>query len=293
MGELITVKWGAKFSRIEEDEPGVTAYFEDGSNAKGDILIGTDGMHSKVWQHVLGSKAPTPTFNGLCIVYGFLPASSAISPSADFTFPAFMFTPSGVFMTIPIDAEAKTLAWVINQPVKERSRDKWHELERSGEAVCLANADYDDIQTQPVCSLLDNADETKMRLWAAYSIPDLPTWHTPRVCLIGDMAHGLPLNSGQGSAMAFEDAAILTRLLTAKDMPSYEGLFRQFEVVWQPRIKCLRQLSKVSGAAKERTGQVGWFLKKWVFWAFFAWKGGVLQHAEKPTYDVDLVDIEV
>jgi hypothetical protein len=35
MGELITVKWGATMSRIEEDEHGVTAYFEDGSNAKG------------------------------------------------------------------------------------------------------------------------------------------------------------------------------------------------------------------------------------------------------------------
>jgi 2-polyprenyl-6-methoxyphenol hydroxylase-like FAD-dependent oxidoreductase len=256
-------------------------------------LIGADGMHSKVRQHVLGPKAPIPTFDGLCIVYGFLPASSAISPSADFTFPAFMFTPSGVFMTIPIDAEAKTLAWVINQPVKERSRDEWRELERSGEAARLAKADYDAIQTQPVRSLLDNADETKARLWAAYSIPDLPTWHTPRVCLIGDAAHGLPPNGGQGSAMAFEDAAILTRLLTAKDTVNYDGLFRRFEAIRRPRIKRLRQLSKASGAAKERTGRIGWFLKKWVFRAFFAWKGGVLQHAEKPTYDVDLVDIEV
>ncbi|KAJ7258574.1 hypothetical protein C8J57DRAFT_1644506 [Mycena rebaudengoi] len=33
---------------------------------------------------------------------------------------------------------------------------------------------------------------------AAYSIPDLPTWHTPRVVLIGDAAHGLPPNGGMG-----------------------------------------------------------------------------------------------
>ncbi|KAJ6535088.1 hypothetical protein B0H19DRAFT_1039018 [Mycena capillaripes] len=293
MGEMITVKWGAKLSRIEEDEQGVSAHFEDGSTAKGDILIGADGMHSKVRQHVLGSKAPTPTFDGLCIVYGFLPASSAISPSADFTFPAFMFTPSGVFMTMPIDPEGKTLAWVINQPVEERSREEWRELERSGEAARLAKADYDDIQTQPVRSLLDNADETKARLWAAYSIPDLPKWHTPRVCLIGDAAHGLPPNGGQGSAMAFEDAAILTRLLTAKDTTSYDQLFRQFEVIRRPRIKRLRQLSKASGAAKAKSGRVGWYVKKWAFRAFFAWKGGVLHHAEQPTYDVDQVNIEV
>ncbi|KAJ7240176.1 hypothetical protein C8J57DRAFT_1245396 [Mycena rebaudengoi] len=33
---------------------------------------------------------------------------------------------------------------------------------------------------------------------AAYSIPDLPTWHTPRVVLIRDAAHGLPPNGGMG-----------------------------------------------------------------------------------------------
>ncbi|KAF7328385.1 putative kynurenine 3-monooxygenase [Mycena venus] len=272
---------------------GVTAYFEDGSNAKGDILIGADGMHSKVRQHVLGSEAPTPTFDGMCIVYGFLPASSAIPPSADFAFPAFMFTPSGVFMTIPIDPEGKTLAWVINQSVEERSRDEWRELERSGEAARLAKADYDDIQTQPVRSLLDNADETKARLWAAYSIPELPKWHKSRVCLIGDAAHGLPPNGGQGSAMAFEDAAILTRLLTSKDTTNYDQLFRQFEAIRRPRIKRLRQLSKASGAAKAKSGRVGWYVKKWAFRAFFAWNRGVLQHAEQPTYDVDQVNLEV
>ncbi|KAJ7493103.1 hypothetical protein B0H11DRAFT_1911538 [Mycena galericulata] len=225
----------------------------------GDILIGADGMHSKVRQLVLGPQAPTPTFDGLCIVYGFLPASSAISPSADFTFPAFMFTPSGMFMTMPIDPEGTTLAWAINQSVEERSREEWRALERSGEAVRLAKADYDDIQTQPVRSLLDNADATNARLWAAYSIPDLPKWHTPRVCLIGDAAHGLPPNGAQGSAMAFEDAAILTRLLTSKDTTSYDQLFRQFEAIRRPRIQRVRQLGKASGAAKAKSGRIGCF----------------------------------
>lgn len=35
MGGMIDVKWGAKMTSIEEDEQGVTVYFEDGSNAKG------------------------------------------------------------------------------------------------------------------------------------------------------------------------------------------------------------------------------------------------------------------
>ncbi len=39
MDGMIDVKWGAKISRIEEDEQGVTAYFEDGSQAKGALSV--------------------------------------------------------------------------------------------------------------------------------------------------------------------------------------------------------------------------------------------------------------
>lgn len=258
------------------------------------MLIGADGIHSKVRQHVLGSQAPTPIFDGLCIVYGFLPASSAITPSPELTFPAFMFTPSGMFMTIPIDNEKKKLAWVVNKPVEERTREEWRELEWSGEAARLAKADYGDIQVQPVRSLLDNADDTTARIWAPYSIPDLPKWHTSRVCLIGDAAHGLPPN-GQGSAMAFEDAAILTRMLTSTKLENYDQLFCQFEAIRRPRIERLRQSSKkVSGAFKGKTtGPWAWYMKKWAFRAFFWWNNGVLQHTSETTYDVDKVDIKV
>ncbi|ORY35311.1 putative kynurenine 3-monooxygenase [Naematelia encephala] len=292
-GDMITVKYGARLTEIEEDNQRVTAHFEDGSQAQGDILIGADGMHSRVRQHVLGDKAPTPTFDGLCIIYGFVPATLAISPSPDFTFPAFMFTPSGLFMTIPIDSEGMTLAWVINKPMTERNREQWQELERSGEAARLAKADYDSIQTEPVRSLLDNADETRARLWAAYSIPDLPKWHTSRVCLIGDAAHGLPPNGGQGSAFAFEDAAILTRLLKSDNTTSYNQLFARFEAIRRPRIEKFRKTSsRKGGALKSQSGPWVWYMKKWAFRAFFWWNSGVLQHTEETTYDVDQVDIE-
>ncbi|KAJ6548635.1 hypothetical protein B0H19DRAFT_1265441 [Mycena capillaripes] len=109
-------------------------------------------------------------------------------------FLVYVHSPSGVFMTIPIDPEGKTLAWIINQPVNEQSREEWRELEGQ--------------ERQRV---------SPMRMTTIFKlsrIPDLPKWHTPRVCLIGDAAHGLPPHGGLGSAMAFEDAAILTRLLT-------------------------------------------------------------------------------
>ena len=42
----LPVQWGKRVTLIEHDDDGVTVHFEDGSSAKGDILIGADGINS-------------------------------------------------------------------------------------------------------------------------------------------------------------------------------------------------------------------------------------------------------
>ncbi|OCF39125.1 hypothetical protein I317_07066 [Kwoniella heveanensis CBS 569] len=289
----VEIQWGARISGIKEDEHGVTASLEDGSEVTGDILIGADGIHSKVREHILGAESPKATYEGICLVNGFVPASSVTKPSPDFTFPSFVFTSSGMLMSIPIDRKGETLAWGINMTVKEeRSREGWKEFGKSGEAARLAKADYDKIRSEPVRSLLDNANDSQARLWPIYAIPDdIPKWHTPRVCLIGDAAHALPPNAGQGSAMAFEDSAIMVRLLTDGKFTSYDELFAKFESVRRARIAVLKANSKAGGVSKAETGPWMWYLKKWAYRGFFWWKRGQLQMAKLLDYDVDGVDL--
>src|SRR5262249_54716659 len=42
------VQFGAQLVRFDQDEQGVTALFADGSQARGSVLIGADGLHSAV-----------------------------------------------------------------------------------------------------------------------------------------------------------------------------------------------------------------------------------------------------
>ncbi len=42
----LPIQWGKRLQRVEHDDQGVTAYFEDGTSAKGDILVGADGVKS-------------------------------------------------------------------------------------------------------------------------------------------------------------------------------------------------------------------------------------------------------
>ncbi|WWC73351.1 uncharacterized protein I206_107318 [Kwoniella pini CBS 10737] len=288
---LINMKFDARISKIEEGETGVTALFEDGSQVNGDILVGADGIHSKVREHVLDAEAPKPIFTKTQVVNGFIPATSAVKPSPDFTFPAFVVTPSGIFMTLPIDAAGKTLTWGITTSAIERTRVGWAEYEKSGEAIKAAKQDFDDIQTEPVRSLLDNVDESQARVWAPYSIPTLPRWHTERVCLIGDAAHALEPN-GQGSAIAFQDAALLSRFIASNpSSSSYGQVFKRFEELRKPKVAEVSKNSKPASALKSKTGPWVWFLKKWAMWGFFTWNNGTLRMHKGPRYDVDEVDL--
>ena len=43
----IDINWNKKLTHYEQDSEGVEAFFEDGSSAKGDILVGADGVGSR------------------------------------------------------------------------------------------------------------------------------------------------------------------------------------------------------------------------------------------------------
>lgn len=52
------VTWGRRFVRFEQNVKGVRATFADGSEASGDILIGSDGLHSRVRTQLHGEQKP-------------------------------------------------------------------------------------------------------------------------------------------------------------------------------------------------------------------------------------------
>lgn len=260
----------------------------------GDILVGADGIRSQVREHVLGAENPTPTYSGICVVNGFVPSSAIAKPDPSMAFPSFLFTSAGLLMIIPIDSTGETIAWGINAEMEDRDRAGWRAVQDSGEAFRIAKSSYDDVQVEPIRSVLDQAKESESRIWATYSIPKLPKWHTARVCLIGDAAHGMPPN-GQGTGLAFEDGAILTRLITsslpAAQNRDYAALFERFQALRDPRIDAVREKSKAVGQSKYRTPEWLWSLKKWGIRAYFWWNNRQLMHINETRYDVDALDI--
>jgi len=91
--------------------------------------------------------------------------------------------------------------------------------------------------------------------FAVYEMPVLPTWHKGRVCLVGDAAHATGPHSGQGAAMAMEDAIVLAKCL--RDIPQVELAFTAYQSVRKARVDyVVRQTARI-GNSKAPPGLLG------------------------------------
>lgn len=62
----------------------------------------------------------------------------------------------------------------------------------------------------------------------------LETWHKGRVCLLGDAAHAMTPNMGQGGCQGIEDAWCLSQIMSA--IPDFWEAFTRFEKVRRRKV---------------------------------------------------------
>jgi len=77
--------------------------------------------------------------------------------------------------------------------------------------------------------------------WGLFTRPLTQNWGRGRIQLIGDAAHAMLPNAGQGACQAFEDSYILGRWLEACDDPA--EAFSNFRRVRIPRVHGVQRLS--------------------------------------------------
>ena len=79
---------------------------------------------------------------------------------------------------------------------------------------------------EPIAAVLASTPPSERSYLELRDLPPLPRWHRDRHVLVGDAAHAMTPNMGQGAAQALLDVAALTSELAAK--PQAEA-FRAYE----------------------------------------------------------------
>ena len=216
---------GCRLGAFTQDEGGVTAYFFDRTGAhtktvRGDILVGADGIHSRVRETLFPDEGP-PCWNGLMlwrgardwpaflggrsmIVAGGLNAKVVVYPIAEGSSPASRLTNWAVLVKV---GEG-------NAPPPRR--EDWSRPGKREELmphVARFAVPHVDVP-QP-----DRGDAGVLRISHAAIAIRLPYWSSGRVTLLGDAAHPMYPVGSNGASQAILDARCLADALARSEHP--------------------------------------------------------------------------
>jgi 2-polyprenyl-6-methoxyphenol hydroxylase-like FAD-dependent oxidoreductase len=230
---------GETFEGFADGGGEVFARFEGGAEVACDVLVGADGLHSRVRAQVLG--ASEPVYRGYSVWRGVtrlagasLPAGTALEVYGEGR--RFGVGPLGL---------GRTGWWATaNEPegTPEPPTEHASKLSRLFGGWCAPVAEL--IEATPSESILRNA---------AYDRPAAARWGCGAVTLLGDAVHPMTPNLGQGGCMAVEDAAVLARCL-AKYRDARAAL-RAYESRRRTRAEAVARYSRLYGAFGQLEGR--------------------------------------
>jgi 2-polyprenyl-6-methoxyphenol hydroxylase-like FAD-dependent oxidoreductase len=197
----IPLRHGTRLVATAPDGDGVTAVFADGTRARGDLLIGADGLRSSVRTQLDPGAAP-PRYVGSQIFYGATPGTPPDTPTDVFHF----VRGSVAFGSI---ATAREGTWWFARVIgPELTPDELAAGTTDGWSAHLTDVLSEEPRPQAIVRAADRVLVTN-----AYDLANVRVWHRDRVVIIGDAAHAASPATGQGASMALEDAVALAEVI--------------------------------------------------------------------------------
>lgn len=227
-----TLELGAAVVGVVERADHVEVELADGRRERCAALIGADGIHSRVRAHVAGEA--TPRYAGYTAWRALVPRSAREAPAT-----ALERWGHGLrFGVVPVGAD--TTYWFATANTPEGQRDGSDALAELRARFAGFGAPVDELLARtPAASLLRN-DITEL--------PPLARWATPRVAVLGDAAHAMTPNLGQGACQAIEDAVVLAARL-AEGRQDVAAALAAYAAARRPRAERVvaqaRQLGRV------------------------------------------------
>jgi 2-polyprenyl-6-methoxyphenol hydroxylase-like FAD-dependent oxidoreductase len=235
---------GAALADFSQDAAGVTARFADGSTARGDLIIGADGVRSRVRAQLHGDTPPR---------YAGYTAWRAVVPfDQELLLPGESWGIGARFGQVPLaDGRVYWFA-TASVPAGQRSRD--------GERAELLRrfASWH----APIPALIATAPESAILRHDIYDRPALARWGAGLVTLLGDAAHPMTPNLGQGACQALEDAAVLARCLSQGLPP--DAALRRYEDLRAARTAGIVRQSRRIGAVGQWAHPLAVRLRDWL-----------------------------
>ncbi len=223
------VRLGAECTGFSQDEAGICAHFANGLEARGDVLIGADGIHSTIRTQLYGIIKPA------YVGYTCWRGVAHIDRSG---LERYVWGKGHQFGIAPMSRGRAY--WFAQKYAPEGEHDKAGG--RKQELLDLFGDWHD-----PVPAVIEATSDSAILRNDVYELPHLKHWSEGRVTLLGDAAHAMTPNLGQGGCLAIEDALVLAECLS-KEQDAAAAL-KQYEARRIERARNVARLAHFMGGA--------------------------------------------
>ena len=224
-GPVVELRTSSRVDALDRGDPlRPAAVTEDGTRFEADVLIGADGIRSRV-RDLMGLP-DTLLFSGEMAFRALIPGDSiAADPATRFLMDRFQSTiwygPDRHLVHYLIRG-GEYLNVVGCVPCTDEVADKWS-VTASAEDLVNAYQGWDD----RVAAMLSKAKDDVL-CSALYHRRRDPVWMDGRVALLGDACHAMLPYQAQGASQAMEDAAVLAQELGRVTSEGVEVALRRY-----------------------------------------------------------------
>jgi salicylate hydroxylase len=222
---------GHRLVELEQKGERVVARFENGQSTEADLLVGADGIHSRVRHLLFGPEKPR--FTGCVAWRGLVPVERIRHLDIEIASHNWM-GPDGHFVHYWV-AGCQFMNVVCIAEHGTWTSESWTSRGEVADALARYEGWHPSVRT-----LIAAFPETF--IWALHDRLPLPRWSDGRVTLLGDACHPMLPFMAQGAAQSIEDGGALASLLKAMpdDVP---GALRRYEEIRKPRATRLQEAS--------------------------------------------------
>lgn len=232
-----TLHFNKRLEKIEDLGDQVRLNFTDGTTASADIVIGADGINSKIREELLGHEAPL--YSGWVAHRALITRDKLARYDLDFEDCIKWWSEDRHMMVYYTTGKRDEYYYVTGVPHPELDFDGPF-VDSSREEMFEAFQGY-----HPTVQALIEATDSVTK-WPLRNRNPLPLWSRGRLVLLGDACHPMKPHMAQGAGMAIEDAAMLTRCLQETGLGDYRSAFELYEANRKERASRVQAVSNAN-----------------------------------------------
>lgn len=219
------------FTQLNDHDDYTEVKFSNGKIIKADIVIAADGIRSPIRTQLFGNH--DPVYSGYLAYRVLIPMKAALGMASEENILRIYVDGRNSIYFLPLEGR-RQVSVDITVPGKFAWRPivKKEEIMKSitgfGPTVqkVIDNIKFEDIVTRPLCD-----------------IEPMTKWSTKSVTLIGDAAHAMLHNRGQGANMAIQDAEVLAEAIAETE--NIAEVLQKYEDKCKPITKFYQDLSRL------------------------------------------------